>query len=485
MTLDEYVALDACGMADLVAKGEVHPREFAEAARAAIARANPQLNAVIEVFSDPMPERVEGPLAGVPFLRKDLLLQEEGQLSECGSRLAAGLRCRYTSELALRHARAGLNTVGRTSTPELGFSVTTEPALTGATHNPWRLSYSAGGSSGGAAAAVASGMVPMAHASDGGGSIRIPAACCGLVGLKPTRGRISFGPGHASALLGLCIEHAVTRSVRDSAALLDATQGAAAGDPFVIAPPARPYAVEVGTPPGRLRIAWTRSSWTGAAVDQEVADAVERTAHLCDSLGHELTEAKPEIDMEAFDEGNLRIWTAAMAYAVDKISSSMGRKVSRETLEAATLACFEHGKGLSAADLLEAEDLHNKACRQAGAFFERYDVLLTPTIARRVAPLGELEGRSHSGDARAWMLKIFAYAPFTALFNATGQPAISLPLHQDSSGLPIGMQFVGKFGAEDVLFRLAGSLEGAAPWRDRRPHMWAANSAPALDTLPA
>lgn len=484
MTLDEYVALDACGMADLVASGEVHPRELATAARAAIARANPHVNAVLEVFHATPPEQTAGPLAGVPFLRKDLLLQEEGQLSECGSRLSAGLRCRYTSELARRYARAGLNTIGRTSTPEFGFSVTTEPAYGGATRNPWNLAYSAGGSSGGAAAAVASGMVPMAHASDGGGSIRIPAACCGLVGLKPTRGRISFGPGHASALLGLCIEHAVTRSVRDCAALLDATQGAAAGDPFVIPAPLRTYAEEVGAPPRRLRIAWTRSSWTGAEVDPEVAEAVERTAKLCEDLGHELTEARPKVDAEAFDEGNLRIWTAAIAYAVDKLSASMERAASAETLEAATLACFAHGKSLSAADLLEAEDLLNKSCRQAATFFADYDVLLTPTIARRVAKLGELDGTAHRGDARAWMHKIFAYAPFTALFNATGQPAIALPLAQDSNGLPIGMQFVARFGAEDVLFRLAGSLEAVAPWRDHRPPLWAASIDLSLDAQP-
>jgi amidase len=477
MTVDEYVELDACRMAELVSQRQLQASELAEAALAAIAKTNPHVNAVLEVFPDRVSKaQADGRFAGVPFLRKDLLIQEAGQLCECGSRLAVGLRCPTTSELAVRYARAGLNTIGRTNTPEFGFHVTTEPVLGGPTRNPWSLSHSAGGSSGGAAAAVASGMVPMAHGNDGGGSIRIPAACCGLVGLKPSRGRISLGPGHGTALLGLCVEHAVTRSVRDSAALLDVTHGASPGDPFIIPVPPRSYAEEVGASPGRLHIAWTKNTWTDADVDPDVASAVQRTAALCEALGHRVVEAKPAIDAEPFGVANTRIWTAAIAYAVDRLVSTTGRSASLATLEHATLVAYEYGKSLSAADLLEAEDMLNKACRQASEFFAQYDVLLTPTIARRVASLGELDANAPIADAAEWTRRIFSYAPFTALFNATGQPAISLPLEQDPSGLPIGMQFVAGFGEEGLLFRLAARLEEAASWHRRRPAIWAANN---------
>ncbi|CAN5693601.1 hypothetical protein BH18PSE1_BH18PSE1_11700 [soil metagenome] len=277
MTLDEYSRYDAVGLAELVRRRDISAAELAQTALAAVAAVNPKINAVVETF----PERAasatgSGPLGGVPFLRKDILIQEEAGLTEFGSRLASGLRIPNASELALRYNRAGLVTLGRTTTPEMAFNATTENVKDGPTRNPWNLDRSAGGSSGGSAAIVAAGAVPAAHGNDGGGSIRIPAACCGIVGLKPTRGRVPLGPDHGTVLLGLVAEHALTRTVRDSAAILDATQGASPGDPYVIAPPVRPYLAEIGTPAGRLKIAYTNKAWTGVNVDPEIAAAVDR-----------------------------------------------------------------------------------------------------------------------------------------------------------------------------------------------------------------
>lgn len=472
MRLDEYAAVDACGLADLIRKREVHEREVEKLAREAIAAINPVINAVIETFSqEPDRQSNSGPFGGVPFLRKDLLMQQENELIEYGSRLAAGVRAKMTSELALRQLAAGLVTLGRTATPEFGFSVVTEPVTSGPVRNPWNPERSAGGSSGGAAAAVAAGIVPMAHANDAGGSIRIPAACCGLVGLKPTRGRISVGRGLGSVLFGLGVEHAVTRTVRDCAALLDATSGPVPGDPFIIPLPSRRFADEVGAPTERLRIAVTTKSWGNGKVDREVSEAAVAAAQLCASLGHTIEEADLTIDYEPFQLANLRLWASSTVFAIERIAKVTGRSVGPDVLEAATMACYEYGRKLSAADLFGAEVAINTVSRQVSDFFGKYDVLLTPTIAKQVATVGTINGMAPDWTAESWNDMLFNYAPFTALFNATGQPAISLPLATDSSGLPIGVQFVAGFAKEDVLFRLAASLEQAAPWASRRPRI--------------
>lgn len=476
MTLNDYASYDAVGLAQLVRRGEISPRELAETALAAIAAVNPKINAVVETF----PERAasatgSGPLGGVPFLRKDILIQEEGGLTEFGSRLAAGLRMPNASELALRYRRAGLVILGRTATPELAFNATTENVKDGPTRNPWDVTRSVGGSSGGSAAIVAAGAVPAAHGNDGGGSIRIPAACCGIVGLKPTRGRVSLGPDHGTVLLGLVAEHALTRTVRDSAAILDATQGTSPGDPYVIAAPARPFSAELGAPAGRLKIAYTKKAWTGVSVDPEIAAAVDRTAKLCSGLGHDLTETGPVIDAEAFSLATQNIWCGFIALGIEALASATGRKPGPETLEASSLACFAYGKSLTAVDLYRAEDVMNRVSRKTAAFFASYDVLLTPTVARRTLPIGDalLNGNAPDLTAEKWVRQIFTYAPFTSLFNTTGQPAISLPLEQDGDGLPVGMQLVARYGAEATLFRLAASLEEARPWKDRHPAIWA------------
>ena len=479
MNLEEYVRHDAVGLAELVRRREVSPRELAETALAAIAAVNSRINAVVETF----PERAEmpnaeGALGGVPFLRKDILIQEAGGLTEFGSRLAAGLRMPTTSELALRHARAGLVTLGRTTTPEMAFNATTENVKDGATRNPWNLERSAGGSSGGSAAAVAAGAVPAAHANDGGGSIRIPAACCGLVGLKPTRGRVSLGPDHGTVLLGLVIEHALTRTVRDSAAILDATQGASPGDPYVTPLPVRPYIQEVGAPVGRLEIALTTTSWTGVPAHPEVAAATERAAALCAELGHNVVRAGPVIDAAAFGRATMDIWCGFIAMGIDALAAATGRPIGPDTVEASNLACYEYGKRLSAVDLYLADDVMNRVSRAVAPFFDTYDVLITPTIAQRVAPVGAsvLAANAPGLTAEKWVAQLFGYAPFTALFNTTGQPAVSLPLEQDRDGLPVGIQFVGRWGDEAQLLRLAASLEEAHPWKDRRPAVWAGSA---------
>jgi amidase len=476
MRLEEYSRYDAVGLAELVRKREISAEELANAALTAIDAVNPNINAVVETFHErAVNVRSSGPLAGVPFLRKDILIQEEGGLTEFGSRLAAGLRMPSASELALRYQRAGLVTLGRTTTPEMAFNATTENVKDGPTRNPWSLDRSAGGSSGGAAAIVAAGAVPAAHGNDGGGSIRIPAACCGIVGLKPTRGRVSLGPDHGTVLLGLVAEHALTRTVRDSAAILEATHGPSRGDPYTIAPPARPYTQEIGAPVGRLKIAYTNKSWTGVSVDPEVAAAVERTARLCADLGHEVVEACPTIDAEGLGLATRNIWCGFIALGVQSLAALTGREPGSHTLESATLACYEYGCKLSAVDLYRADEVMNQISRKVAEFFAPYDVLLTPTIAQRVARIGAAELNSNAAGltAEKWVSQVFTYAPFTSLFNTTGQPAISLPLEQDSEGLPIGMQFVGQYGDEGLLFRLAASLEQAHPWRNRHPIVWA------------
>lgn len=476
MNLDEYARHDAVGLAELVRRRAVSARELAETALAAIAAVNPKINAVVETFPERAAEATSsGPLGGVPFLRKDILIQEQGGLTEFGSRLGAGLRMPNASELALRYARAGLVTLGRTTTPEMAFNATTENIKDGPTRNPWNLDRSAGGSSGGSAAIVAAGAVPAAHGNDGGGSIRIPAASCGLVGLKPTRGRVSVGPDHGTVLLGLVAEHALTRTVRDSAVILDATQGASAGDPYAITPPARPYAEEVGAKVGRLRIAYTKTSWTGAEVDPEVAAAIDRAANLCADLGHEMVEAGPVIDAEAFGVATMNLWCGFLALGIEALAGATGRQIGPDSVESANLACYEYGKSLSAVDLYQADSVMNRVSRTVAAFFTPYDALLTPTMAQRVASIGAalLDANAPGLTAEIWVRQVFSYAPFTALFNTTGQPAISVPLEQDSEGLPIGIQFIGRYGDEAGLFRLAAELESARPWKDRRPRVWA------------
>jgi amidase len=476
MKLYEYSRYDGLGLAELVKRKEVTPNELVALALTAIHQVNPKINAVIALLVNQADEICEsdlpsGAFKGVPFLIKDLVVHAADIPSDSGSRLFENVIFPYDTELMARFKRAGLITIGRTNTPELGINVSTEPVLHGPTRNPWDLDRSPGGSSGGSAAAVATRIVPCAHANDGGGSIRIPAAACGLVGLKPTRGRVSVGPDFGEAAMGMAIEHAVTRTVRDSAALLDAAQGPCIGDPYIIAPPSKPYLEEVSTPPGKLRIAFTAHGWSGLASHPSCVKAVEDTARLLESLGHVVMEATPNVDFETLLKACTPIWCGWMAAAVESARRFLGRTPSQENLEATTWTCYQYGlHQVTALDILNAMAVINRVNRSVGHFMQNYDVLLSPTLSEPPVALGTYNANDPSLSAEGWIEKLFCGAgAFTGLFNVTGQPAISLPLYQAESGLPIGIHFAARFGDEATLFRLARQLEQALPWIDRKP----------------
>ncbi len=470
ISLKDYAHADATQLAAWVREGQVQPQELAEAAVTAVERLNPELNAVLQVFPEGSGGAAsDGPFAGVPLLIKELVLHAAGVRCDNGSRLTQGYVPETDTELMARFRGAGLRLLGTTQTPEFGYNPTTETALFGPVRNPWNPGHSAGGSSGGSGAAVAAGIVPVAHANDGGGSIRIPASCNGLVGLKPSRDRVPQGPDMADALCGWATEFVVARSVRDVATLLDAVAGPDVGAPGVIAPPARPYREELDAKGSAMRVAWTTRSASGDPVDAECARAVEATVSTLESLGHEISESGPELHWEEFMHHNNVVWTSFVAHSVDGAARALGREISPERLEAVTLACVEAGRRCSAEDLLAAFDYGNLLSRQMGRFHERFDVLVTPTMAREPVPLGEMDQNEAGLSAPQWTEKIFRYCAFTPLFNITGQPAVSLPLHQAASGLPVGVQCVARLGDEATLIRLAAQLEEALPWRDRLP----------------
>ena len=466
MHLKEYVTYDGTGLAGLIRNLEVTPGEVISCARQAIRIVNPAINSIIEEFSAPLSADLaaNAPFQGVPFLLKDLALHAKGILNESGSRLAQGMKFDHDTELMKRFRMAGLHTIGRAATPEFGYCATTESVINGPSRNPWDLRHMPGGSSGATAAAVAAGIFPLAHANDGGGSIRVPAACCGLVGLKPTRGRVPLGPDTGEALNGLAVEFAVTRTVRDAAALLDAVQGHGVGDPYIIAPPHAPYQQAINEPPRSLRIAFTSESWSGSEVDTDLKSALIKTATMCQELGHEIIEARPVFDWQSFFDALVVYWTANLAAWIDQVAGITGRQPGEATLETTTFACYRHGKALTAGQLLQAMGVANQVCRSLGAFFGDYDLLLTPTTARPALPVASLNANDASLDAIGWSARVFDFCPFTPLFNMTGQPAISLPLHRTKADLPLGLQFAGRYGDETSLLQLARQFEQATPW---------------------
>jgi len=482
MKLAEYAAYDALGLAELVRAKQVTPEELVECALAANALLHPKINAVIATLPDwkaQIDPRLAGrPFFGVPFLVKDLFLFAKGQPCDMGSRLVRGAFVSpIDTDLMQRFRAAGVVTWGRTNTPELGFAPTTEPVLYGPTRNPWDPTRSPGGSSGGSAAAVAAGIVPIAHGNDGGGSIRIPAANCGLVGMKPTRGRVPPGPLVGDPLHGLAVEHVLTRTVRDSAAMLDAVEGPGVGDRFVIARPQGPYLKEVAGAPRRLRIAVSATGGGAVTADAQCAEALHAAAKLCASLGHKVEEASPQFDRQAFGEASTVYWTAGLAGSLTRFALMLGRTPSPENLETSVWAAFQHGLALKATDLERAESQANMVCRAVGQFFTRCDVLMTPTLATPPQKLGALDANAPGMTLQRWFEACTAAVPFTGLFNMTGQPAISLPLGESREGLPIGIQFVAPYGDEATLYRLAGELERAAPWAARKPALHASRAA--------
>ena len=470
--LSELTWLDATAQAELVRKREVRPIEIVESTIERIERINPQLNAVITQMYDEARKTAKGDLpdsvfTGVPFLLKDLQAAYQGVRMSAGSNYLRDFVPNLDTELVKRYKRAGLIVTGKTNTPEFGILPTTEPKLFGATRNPWDMTKMTGGSSGGSAAAVASGMVAMAHANDGGGSIRIPASCCGVFGLKPTRARNPLGPHFGDIFGGLVAEHAITRSVRDSAALLDATSGPEIGDPYCVPAPVRPYAQEIRLDPGKLRIAFTTTAPTGVPVHTDCIDAVKDAVKLCADLGHEVEEASPQLNGEMLIQSFMTIWSGGNAWMVDSLSFAVGRKPAPEDFEPGTQALIEMGRQQTAVAYLLAVQTLQIFSRRIAQFMEKYDVLLTPTLAEPPLPLGSLD--STPQDPMAGMRRAGLFVPFTPICNATGQPAMSVPLYWNEEGLPIGTHFVGRFGDEATLFRLAAQLEEARPWANRHP----------------
>ncbi len=472
MKPEEYIGYDALGLADLVRRKEVTSIELVEAAISQIELLNPSLNAVITPMFDQGRDRARGelpagPFCGVPYLLKDLGAFCAGVRLTMGSAFLQNFIPDHDTELVLRLKRAGLIIIGKTNTPEFGLLPTTEPHLFGPCRNPWERTRTTGGSSGGSAAAVAAGIVPMAHANDGGGSIRIPASCCGVFGLKPTRARNPLGPDLGDMYSGLIVEHAVTRSVRDCAALLDATAGPDLGDPYWAPPPARPFLEEVGLPPARLKIAFSTKPFTEAKIHEDCARAVKEAAFLCQTLGHEVEEAAPSVNGSLFTQAFMTIFSGGLAWSIDGLSLATGQRPSPEFFEPLTWACYEMGQKHTAPSYLISLTLLQRISREVARFFEKYDLWLTPTLAMPPVELGFFT--SPPEDPLRGFRKSTEFIPFTPLANATGQPAMSVPLYWNEDGLPIGVHFLARFGDEATLFRLAAQLETACPWGYRRP----------------
>jgi len=489
----EFLAHDATALAARVAAGDVTPGALLDLALAQQARVHGRVNAVVRLMDAQARERVagplRGPLAGVPFLIKDGVQDYAGVPTTYGSRAMTRNVPAVHAHVVQRYLDAGLVIFGKTNLPEFAIRAVTDPALFGRTNNPWDLARTPGGSSGGAAAAVAAGIVPMAAGNDGGGSLRIPAACCGLFALRPSRGRVSSGPGLAEVWFGASSEGVISRSVRDSALALDVLQGAAPGDPFVIAPPAAPYARLMRREPGRLRIGFSTASPIGTDVHPEAVRAVERTVRLLASLGHDVEEAAPSIDGTALAQSYLHLYFGQIPAAVERARALGARG---DELELMNRILVTLGDSVSARRLTTQLNRWNDFSRALGSYFGRHDLFLTPTLAHPPiahgtgdpAPLeqrllGFLHGTGILGVlARLGLLDKtvdriatdnLRYVPFTQLSNLTGTPSMSVPLHWTPDGLPLGVQFMGPFGSEDRLLQLAAQLEEAQPWFDRLP----------------
>jgi amidase len=479
MSITDYASYDGVGLAELVAKGDATPGELVEEAIARVAKHNPTLNAVVYEMYDIARARAAqlsksrarlGPFHGVPILLKDIMGNYEGVPTQSACRFMAGIPASHDDTLVARYKAAGMICVGKTNVPELGILPTTESRLYGPCHNPWNLEHSTGGSSGGSAASVAAGIVPFAHANDGGGSIRIPASCCGLVGLKPSRGRNPMGPDLGDAMVGFVAEHVVSRTVRDSAAVLDCTHGPEPGDPYAAPPVERSFLEETRRPPGKLRIAFSTRSLSGAPLHPECIAAIESTAKLCEELGHIVEEAAPPIDYSMMTSSFLAVFTTGAATMIDGFAFLNGREPKREDFEGLTWGLYEQSKQVSATQHQIAVAMLQMIGRIIGQFHETYDCWLTSTLGAPPIRLGVVD--IDASDPLLGMAPIVDYVPFTPVQNATGQPAISLPLHWTADGLPVGVMFTAALGGEPVLFRLASQLEAARPWIGRKPTVW-------------
>lgn len=466
---------DATDLAALVRKGEVSALELVDDAIARCEQVNGALNAVILDMFDHARAAAkqplgDGPFAGVPFLMKDFVAESEGIPFTEGSAFLEGYVPAEDSEITKRYRAAGLITIGKTNLPEFAIGATTEPRLFGPSRNPWNTERTTGGSSGGTASAVAARVVPMAHGNDVAGSIRIPASCCGLVGLKPTRGRATFAPHYGDLFTGMLTEHVLTRSVRDTAAMLDAVTGPTVGEPYLAPPPPRPFAEEVGADPGKLRIGFSTETPLGDPLDPVCVRAIQETAKLCTSLGHEVVEKAPSFDGMALWQNFTTILAGGVAWALADWSRRLGKDLAPDQFEPFVWAFSERGRAASAPDYLMALQDVQRQVRALSAFYEDHDMWLTTTLGQPPVPLGTLAYRDDPFELRRRMAM---FSPYTYIANASGQPAISLPLHWTGDGLPVGLHFTGRFGEEAALLRLAAQLEHAAPWIDRKPQVCA------------
>ena len=473
MTLSEYAALDALGLADAIAQRQLSPKEAALMAARAIDAVNPRLNAVVETYADRIDDLDErtlgaGPFRGVPFLIKDVFGQEAGRRIEWGSRLCRGMVAQQNTYLYDMLRASGVNILGRSATPEYSMSGTTESAMFGNTSTPWKHGSSAGGSTGGGMAAVVAGIVPIAHGTDIAGSIRIPASFCGGVGFKPSRGRISYGPTVDENGYGLGQNFVQTKSIRDTAAMLDCLAIPQPGDPFFIPTPSESYAALIQRRPQRLRIGWSTTPLMGVAVDREVADAVRSTARHLEAMGHDLVEASPAFDGVATMRAMTDVWFFGFDVRLEGYAARSGHRIGPDTLEPVVLTIYEHAKRMQAGQFLAAMSALNTARRRLGQFFTSRDVWLSPTTARVAEPWGTYNlGRTDVTMENLVDVIYRATCQFSLPHNVMGTPAISLPLAMHSSGLPIGVQVGARHAEDHVVLQLAAALEEACPWRDR------------------
>jgi amidase len=483
MKLAEYAAYDALGLAALVASGQVSPRELAATAAAAIAAINPAVNAVVETYPDRLATLDEkllgnGPFRGVPFLMKDVFGHEAGRKIEFGSRLCRGMIALQDTHLCELLRAAGVNILGRSAAPEYSMSGTTEGALYGHTCTPWRAGHSAGGSTGGGMAAVISGMVPIAQGSDIAGSIRIPASYCGGVGLKPSRGRISFGPMLDENGYGLATNFVQVKSVRDAAAMLDCLAVPQPGDPFVIPKPAKAYATLIRRKPAPLRIGWSTDALMGLTTDPEVARAVASVARVLADMGHDVTEESPQFDGLHAMRSMMDVWFFGFDLRLAGYSKRSGIAIGPDTLEPVTFAIYEYATRMKPEQFLSALTTVNTARRKLGAYFTRYDVWLSPTTTRVSEPWGNYNLGRTDVNIDELPEKVFrGTCQFTLPYNIMGTPAISLPLAMHPNGLPIGVQLGTRAADEHVVLQLAAALEQALPWAARVPPLHVSRAA--------
>lgn len=471
MTPAEYAACDAIELAARIAADRCTSAEVLEAACGVVSCLDGPVNAFVslekEIALASLRERLQGPLTGVPIAMKDCVGFVAGASRNFGSRLRPNFRPEHDDEVVRRYRRAGLVPFGTTNVPELSSCLTTESRLHGPCCNPWNLAHSAGGSSGGAAAAVAYGAVPVAYGNDSAGSIRVPASCCGVFGFRPGRGRVPTGPLYGEIWYGLLSHHVITRSVRDSALILDLSEGVDAGAPYAAPPKVRPYLEECCSPPVPLRIAVSDGNAQGLAVEPDCAAALATTAARLQSLGHHVEPASPECSGSAVLDTVTLLLAVAIAEELPALAVQSGRSIGPDTVESSLRALLERGKAATAVQLSGALTCRDQVGQALGRFFDRYDLLMTPTLARLPPPLGWID--ADGADLDVFLERMWRFSPFAPLANLAGAPSMSVPLERSRSGLPIGLMFTAPQGGEGVLFRLAAQLERACPWKDSHP----------------